>query len=499
MFLMNCKNKLTRQGEFTGSIFRQLSVAFFVTLLVFFSCSICAKENEIIPDAVRWYQDEAAKGNVQAKYNLGMMNETGWSVPVDIEKAIRWYRDAANEGHAEAQLRLGMIYYLALGSNKSKIKGRSWIHKAADQGNEFAEQLYKGLFNEDVPDTIDRSEILSHVRKIYLENGGKAGIALKKLIADARQKIQILEKRRKQSTIKERREARVSIKDNDAKMTPAETISARKTKADRIRNVLPEFVADETLKENRTLERGNIGTIRFQAQKGQASAQYNLGRMFDLGIKVPVNRKKAFAWYEKSAAQGYADAEYRLAIAYLYGIIKEKNEELGMKWLSSAASHGHQVAKNLQEKLESSEGLLLPDQSIAVKWYLERAVAGDAESALRLGKIFQYGWGVMPDLHEAIKWYQRASVLGAKEAGELLHNFDMHAIGNGPSNTSSQSGSDMPDGQPPNWIAYILASIVAALIFFWPSIARKVAIARKRKTDSRSLTAALSREEPPFT
>lgn len=491
MFPLSFKDKSFRQGVFAGGTKQRVSLVTFAMLLFFLSCYVHAKETDAVPAAVRWYQEMAAQGDVEAKYNLGMMNETGWSVPVDIEKAIRWYRDAANDGHAEAQLRLGMIYYLGLGSYQSKIKGESWIRKAANQGNKFAKELTEKLFSEDLPVSVDRGDILAPARKTYLENNKKASAVLAQLINDASKKAKASEKDRERTTIKERRESRISSKGIGSEETVKKTREKGK-RSERIKNILPEFVGDETLKENRTLERGNIGTIRFQAKKGEASAQYNLGRMYELGVKIPVDKKLALAWYEKAAAQGFADAEYRLAITYLYGINADKNEGLGMKWLSAAARHGHQVAKTLQEKLETNEGLLLPNQSIAIKWYLERAVAGDAESAYRLGKIFQYGWGVEPDLREAVKWYKRASLQGYKDAGEALQKVDVVAVRNGKEDANFQSEGVMSDSQPSSWIAYLLAFAVAILIFFWP------AISKKRKNKSESMIAVVREEEPPF-
>ena len=96
-------------------VVRNYSLSIYVVsfLLVFVSFSIYAKDvkEESRPAASIWYQELAEEGDVDAKYNLGMMNEVGWSIPVNLKKAIRWYREAAKEGHAEAQLRLGMLYY----------------------------------------------------------------------------------------------------------------------------------------------------------------------------------------------------------------------------------------------------------------------------------------------------------------------------------------------------------------------------------------------------
>ncbi|WP_455198999.1 tetratricopeptide repeat protein, partial [Kaarinaea lacus] len=367
-----------------------------------------AEEAITKPAAFVWYEELAAQGDLDAKFSLGMMCETGWGVPVDLKQATRWYRDAAKEGHAEAQLRLGMMYYLGLGNSQSKLKGESWIRKSARQGNEFASSLNKQLFNVETAGTIDTVKVLGDARKVYLQNEKKALPELKRLIQLAKQEIQVKEQVKEKTTIRERREERKDKQvvvaaagpevnaSKEIKRQPADDkkpTATKKKKIERIESAIPEFVDKESVEENRTLAKGNIETIRLQAEKGQASAQYNLGRMYDMGIKLPVNKKQALSWYEKSANQGYPDAEYRLALALLYGINTDIDETQGRKWLASAAKHGHQVAENLMKKISGEQRVLKTGQSVVVDWYLEKAIVGDAASALSLGKIYEHGWG----------------------------------------------------------------------------------------------------------
>jgi len=115
IFALNQLNKQSR-----CCLVRAIAVGLLLGLLSFHAYAEEGHTLETRPAASLWYRELAAQGDVDAKYNLGMMNETGWSVPVDLKGAVKWYRDAAKHGHAEAQLRLGMLYYLGLGAKKSK-------------------------------------------------------------------------------------------------------------------------------------------------------------------------------------------------------------------------------------------------------------------------------------------------------------------------------------------------------------------------------------------
>ncbi|WP_455217114.1 tetratricopeptide repeat protein [Kaarinaea lacus] len=487
-----------------------LGIVYLVLTCFLFSAPAHAEDVSTKPAAFVWYEELAAQGDLDAKFSLGMMCETGWGVPVDLKLANRWYREAAKEGHGEAQLRLGMMYYLGLGGNQSQLKGESWIRKSAAQGNKLASSLNEKLLTGETAGTIDTVKVLGDVRKVYLQDEKKALPELERLIQLAKQEIKIKEQAREKSTIRERREER---KENQAIVASAgpekadsevvtkqpavikKPTSDKKKKIERIESVIPEFVDKESVEENRTLAKGNIETIRLQAEKGQASAQYNLGRMYEMGIKLPVDKKQALSWYEKSASQGYPDAEYRLALALLYGINIEKDETQGRKWLASAAKHGHQVAENLMKKISSGERLLKTGQSVVVDWYLEKAIVGDAQSALNLGKIYEHGWGVMPDTREAGKWYKRAVSSGSQEASQLLKQLATGLAQNPAGSQASGPGMISHSALPSNWIAYIIAMLVAGFIFFSPMLLNK----QKQKSEFQDLDKNVQhREEPPF-
>ena len=61
------------------------------------------------------------------------------------------------------------------------------------------------------------------------------------------------------------------------------------------------------------------------AEQGDASAQYNLGLIYDTGTGVLQDYKTAAKWYEFSAKQGNPDAQSNLGVMYDngYGVLQD--------------------------------------------------------------------------------------------------------------------------------------------------------------------------------
>jgi TPR repeat protein len=139
--------------------------------------------------------------------------------------------------------------------------------------------------------------------------------------------------------------------------------------------------------------------------------------------------------------------------------------------------------------------MLRSGQSVVVNWYLDRAIVGDAEAALRLGKIYEHGWGAISDKKEASKWYQKAIHLGSKEANKLLQQLTVRLTQEGEGLSEKDNGFITHSALPSNWIAYLLAIFVAAFIFFSPMLLRK----QKERSELPLLEESVRhREEPPF-
>ena len=81
------------------------------------------------------------------------------------------------------------------------------------------------------------------------------------------------------------------------------------------------------------------------AKKGNYTAQYNLGLMYEKGNGVKKDPVKAFEYYKKSGEQGYEPAQYVLGRLYLKGDGTPQNFTAAIKWYRLAANQGDENAQ----------------------------------------------------------------------------------------------------------------------------------------------------------
>ena len=80
--------------------------------------------------------------------------------------------------------------------------------------------------------------------------------------------------------------------------------------------------------------------FRVLAEQGHASAQYNLGLMYDNGRGVPQDYKESMKWYSKSVEQGHVEAQYNLGVMYGNGNGVRQDNVYAHMWFDIVASNG---------------------------------------------------------------------------------------------------------------------------------------------------------------
>ena len=81
-----------------------------------------------------------------------------------------------------------------------------------------------------------------------------------------------------------------------------------------------------------------IERLRSEAEQGSASAQHNLGLMYDLGMSVPQDDQEAVKWYRLAAEQGNPFGQYNLALMYDLGRGVAQDYVQAHKWINLAVS-----------------------------------------------------------------------------------------------------------------------------------------------------------------
>jgi TPR repeat protein len=90
------------------------------------------------------------------------------------------------------------------------------------------------------------------------------------------------------------------------------------------------------------------------ADRGDVSAQYNLGFMHHLGIDVPQSYKKAAYYYRLAAKQNDALAQCNLGILHVLGNGVPQSTAMALDYFHAAAKQGDLIA---QDHLEMIYGL----------------------------------------------------------------------------------------------------------------------------------------------
>jgi hypothetical protein len=88
--------------------------------------------------------------------------------------------------------------------------------------------------------------------------------------------------------------------------------------------------------------RGDYATVRRLmrplADRGNASAQYNLGILHEKGLGGAQDFVEAGRWFRRAADQGFANAQFALGSMYYFGLGVQQDYVQAHKWFDLAAS-----------------------------------------------------------------------------------------------------------------------------------------------------------------
>ena len=169
---------------------------------------------------------------------------------------------------------------------------------------------------------------------------------------------------------------------------------------------------------------------KANAANGNASAQYNLGVMYEQGIGTPEDLSEAAKWYRRAAEQGDPEAQSNLGVLYDQGRGMAQDQAAAAKWYAAAAEKGHTVAQfNLSILLEHGFGIR-QDERKAAFWCERAAKQGMAAAQSNLALLYVQGRaGLLQNFREAMKWNRKAADQGLAQA---QHNIGvMYARGLG--------------------------------------------------------------------
>ncbi|MBU5314554.1 SEL1-like repeat protein [Tissierella carlieri] len=169
--------------------------------------------------------------------------------------------------------------------------------------------------------------------------------------------------------------------------------------------------------------------FQSEAEKGNALAMFNMGRIFADGLGVEIDMEESYAWYEKALnafhkvedKKSWKYTEYRIGKIYSQGLGTEVDYERAAYWLTLSAEEGYKFAEY------SLGGLYYRDQGVeqsyetAFDLYLRSAMQGFPYADFEVAKMYRDGIGTDINEEEANKYFSSAFI-GFKKLEKKSHD-----------------------------------------------------------------------------
>lgn len=356
-------------------------------------------------EAARWFRRGAELGNDECQLKLGVCCKNGYGVERDERLALRWLRRAATAGNGTAQLQLGQLCEAGLGAKADLVDAAYWYLRAAQQAEAGAATEYR------------RVEAPLREAETRGEAVGQRFLAMV-CTEGAEQPVDL--------------ERAYGYLESAAKQKDARALLACAV-----------CLANGTgVAEN---DERAIEYCERAAKLGDATAQYELGILLEFaGEHDADSHARAFAWFEKAAAQGHdiaqlhveiepiwqralvglATGERDLGLVLLRNDVLRRDYELTVHWLSRAARADSEAVKELgMLYLRGGDTVTVlgrrshaPDPVAAVPLLEAAARDGDTECRTRLALLYADRSSGVYDLERAIHWVNLAAVNGDRSA-----------------------------------------------------------------------------------
>ena len=122
------------------------------------------------------------------------------------------------------------------------------------------------------------------------------------------------------------------------------------------------------------------------AEKGDARADYYLGRMYLMAEGVPADYRKSVAYFRRAADHGNANAQFYLGNLYYLGEGVSQDYAEAVKWYGKAAAQADPLAQYyLGVMYASGEGT--PKDLVKALMWLDLAASGGYETAAKFRKL----------------------------------------------------------------------------------------------------------------
>ena len=155
----------------------------------------------------------------------------------------------------------------------------------------------------------------------------------------------------------------------------------------------------------------SVRWIRKAADSGHPKAQYMLGKIYEVGVTVPVDLLEAVNWIRKAADQGDARAQGFMGDCYARGRGVDRGDKLALSWWTRSAEQGYARTQYMLGLVYSNgEYGVTQNSSLAAQWYQKAAQQGFKIAERNLGLLYKAGRGVPKDAKLSEMWLSKSYV-----------------------------------------------------------------------------------------
>ena len=307
----------------------------------------------------------AYEGDTEAQVMLGRSLEYGTEdIKQNFNEALTWYQMASDSGSAEGTCALGYFYLNGAG-----------VEKDLDKAQElFTDAMEHGSINAKVG-----------LARVMLENGDYEMVSEEESLTSG-----------------------TNDKDSqDKQADQKDTISEDKKESD-----------DESSDESQD-ESGAIGLLKVAQQAGDLDGSYYLGYIYENGIGVIQDYKKAFDYYNrvaKSSSTALNDRDainqsnIALGLLYIKGNGVEADSKAALDYFTKASDNNSAKASYYIGQMYESGVGVDKDYEQAMEYYLKAAELNYAPALNQVGYLYYNGFGVDVDFASAV-YYQKLAAL----------------------------------------------------------------------------------------
>ena len=162
-----------------------------------------------------------------------------------------------------------------------------------------------------------------------------------------------------------------------------------------------------------------------ETKKSNERANFFMGVLYNFGICVEQDDKKAETYLERAALKNHISAQETLSQIYYLKSEFEKSA----KWIKRMADQGVAEDQAVMGMYYLHGIGVEENDEIAFQWFKKAAEQNDSDGQNMLGRCYQEGWGTTKDVSEAYNWFKRAAAKGHADAQNNLAKCYHDGIG----------------------------------------------------------------------